>query len=441
MTVEKLAPKKIVRIKGPADLMTRVIAKIQAVRPKNTDANRDCTFEVMRSNKGYFSRVKYVLATGIDAYDAAIGIGGLPFGRVTEIYGTDGALKSAVVLLVSIRMQQKNIYERVKDANSKLVSLKKVSVEVPVFTIFIDNEQSIDEDGKTKIDGVQLDIAIARCDTIDQMFKIMDTAIDGVAEFEKEFKIECFVAVIVDTIAGTSSREEVKAKWEDVDYPRQPKQLREGFRVMMRKISRRNVLAVFTNQISEKYQKTGGKGKSLVPQDDEFSTFGGRALKFFASLRIFQTQSNPRYKLNKQMRFPSGRVIEFTVTKNRLGKPWRSGRMVLLYEGGISNVFSILETLIHLKLAERTENGEVKFRFKAFGVVMTTFDPPKENEREHNPYISSPVEWPAFYEQHQEDFYLLWRKAEEIMYLEAAPSADIGTEDESDETSEADVDE
>ncbi len=437
----KVAPApKSVRLKGPKDLTSRVIAKIRAGRPKDGDANRDCTFEVTRSSETILSKVRYVLSTGMECYDGATGIGGLPFGRVVEVYGLDGAAKTAMALRCAIRMQQRKIFERVKRVDAPgeetAVDLVQVKEDVPVFTIYIDNEQSIDEDGKTKIDGMELDVAVARCDTIDQMFKIMDSAIDGVAEFEKETGVECFIAIIVDTIAGTSSREEVKAKWEDVDYPRQPKQLREGFRVMMRKISRRNVLALFTNQVSEKYQKSGGKhGRSLIPQDDDFSTFGGRALKFFASIRIFQTQVNAQYKLNRNARFPHGRTIQFTVTKNRLGKPWRSGRMVLLYEGGLNNTYSKLETLVFLKLAERTEKGEVKFRFRAAGITPTTFDQ-IEGER-GSPSITCPEEWPGFYQAHQADFDELWKRALALMFTEGAEKADDVDED--DAESEVDV--
>lgn len=435
---------KALRVKGPKDLTARVIAKIKAGRPRDGEGSKDCTFEVSRSSEAILSKVRYVLSTGIEAYDLATGIGGLPFGRVVEIYGLDGAAKSAMAIRCAIRMQQRQIFERVKRAGSDdnggdpVFDLVPVKDDVPVFTIYVDNEQSIDEDGKTKVDGIELDVAVARCDTIDQMFKIMDTAIDGVAEVEKETGTECFIAVIVDTIAGTSSREEVKAKWEDVDYPRQPRQLREGFRVMMRKISRRNVLAIFTNQVSEKYQKsTGQRGRSPIPQDDDFSTFGGRALKFFASMRIFHTQVNAQYKLNRLARFPHGRSIQFTMTKNRLGKPWRSGRMVLLYEGGLNNIFSKLETLVLLKLAERGEKGDVKFRFKSAGVITTTFE--QEPGERGLPGIDSTDQWPAFYEAHKADFDELWNRAREIMFVERGNQPEDPDDD--DVSSDVDVDE
>ncbi len=410
------ASKATVRLKGPKDLTNTIIAKINATKPKG-EAAKNCTFEVTRSTTEILSKVRYVLSTGMDPYDEAIGIGGLPFGRVIEVYGLDGSCKSAIALRSAIRMQERHIYEIQRD-EANAVTLKRVPDNVPVFTIYIDNEQSIDADGKTTIDGVELDVAVARCDTIDQMFKIIDTAIDGVDAYSREHEVECFILVVVDTIAGTSSREEIESKWEAVDYPRQPRQLREGFRVMMRKLSRRNVLVLCTNQVSDTYKPKAKYGNSNIPQDGDFSTFGGRALKFFASLRIFQFKLNTNYKLNKDLQFPSGMTIGFQITKNRLGKPWRTGRLVLLYEGGLNNIFSRLETLIHLKLAERPEEGGIMFRF---GTIPTTTFVPKAGERPRNPRIDTLEEWPAFYEEHKSDFELMWAHARRLMFDEAKP--------------------
>lgn len=452
----KRAAAKVVRVKGPRDMTDAVIARINAAQPKGEGA-RQVTFEVSRSTKTILSRVKYVLSTGMEPYDAALGIGGLPFGRVTELYGTDGSGKTAMALRCAVRMQQKHIHERIKVPGTEVRELRRIPADAPVFTIYIDNEQSIDEDGKTKIDGTQLDCALARCDTVDQMFKIIDIAIDAMdaqmAEFRKEAKKagteppECFILVVVDTIAGTSSREEMNDKWEKQDYNRQAKLLREGFRIMMRKFSRRNVLGIFTNQVGDKFDKAVHKGpKSSVAQDADFNTFGGRALKFFASIRIFHAQQNAQYKLDKSYKFPSGRSIVFTVVKNRLGKPYRSGRLVLLYEGGFSNIFSKLETFLGLKLAEYGDRdaGEtgIKFRFSSAGIEPTTFKA-EPGERSRTPAMEgSLASWPAFYEEHRVDFDLLWQYAVDLMQKEEAPQeAEIDADVDEDSASEVDREE
>lgn len=415
-----------IRAKGRPDLTSEIITRINATRPRTAES-RNCTFEVTRSTEEILSKVKYILKTGLDPYDDATGIGGLPFGRLVEIYGIDGACKSAMVQRLAIKLQQRQIFTIERDPDGVITKTEQIPDDAPVFTIYIDNEQAIDEDGKTKVDGIELDVALARCDTVDQMFKIVDTAIDGVDAFSIKHKVECFILVVVDTIAGTSSREEITSKWEEVDYPRQPRQLREGFRVMMRKINRRNVLMVCTNQVSDSYKpKAKSYGNSSIPQDGDFNTFGGRALKFYASLRIFQYKLNTQYKLSRGLAYPSGMTVGFQITKNRLGKPWRTGRLALLYDGGLSNIFSTLETLMLLKLAERTDEGSIMFRFG--DIATTTFEAPSAGERPRNPRIMELAEWPAFHAAHKADFDLLWGKAKAIMFQEQSPEAAEGAD-------------
>jgi len=435
--VEVAAPKVKARIKGPAGGMDRIIGRINACRPRKKE-NGD--FEAVHSRKQILSKVKFVLSTGIDAYDKAIGIGGLPFGRIFESYGTDGSAKSAMAQRCAARMQQRAIFERVPTPDG--FTLKQVPADAPVYTIYIDNEQSMDQDKKLVIDGIELDMAVVRCDTINQMFKIMDVAITEVEKLQAETGIEHFVLVVCDTLAGTSSEEEMTQEWGKVDYPRQAQQLRAGFRTMMRKLQRQNVLLIATNQVGDKFEKQVHKGRgagSSLPQEADFNTFGGRACKFFASLRIFHTVANLNYKLHRDQKFPSGRTIEFHVVKNRMGKPGRKGRMVLLYEGGLNNVYSTLEMFIYHKLAEYgdAEAGDksIKFKFAKFGIETTTFPPPDKGARVSAPQIESLHEWPAFYAEHRADFDLMWNRAEEIMFKEH-----VAVQDEEDPTFASDAD-
>lgn len=444
-----MADTKTVRVRAPkTDFTDQVIAKIKAKRPRKAG---DVDFEVTRSSQEILSRVRYVLRTGIECYDGAIGIGGLPFGRITEIYGTDGSAKTAMAIRAAVKIQEREIFERVADADGR-IQLKKVAPDVPVFTLYIDNEQAIDEDGKTVIDGTELDVAIGRCDTIDQMFNMMETAIDGMdsamvevnKDLEPEDQIQCFVGMICDTLAGTSSREEMSAAWDKQDYPRQAQQLRQGFRTLVRKFNRRNVLGIFTNQVGDKFEKafTQGGMKSMIPQEADFNVFGGRACKFFASLRIFHAQANAQYKLDKSHQFPDGRTIQFTVAKNRMGKPWRTGRMVLLYDGGLSNVMSILETLLHMKLAEYGDKdaGEtgIKLRFQDANIDPVSFPAPTKG-RKKTPTFEGPLAaWPAFFSEHEADLGRLWNYALDLMQRTEDVAAKSGLQDASETESSGD---
>jgi RecA/RadA recombinase len=291
--------------------------------------------EVCRTNKNVLSKVRYVLKTGIRSFDRATGC--VPFGRVTEIYGLDTCGKTALVMRCAIRAQMREIYERISDPDHPA---KTIFQQIPegsdVTVLYVDNEQSIDADGKTVVDGVELNAVLMRCDTVDQLFKSVDYTIDAISAHEKESGRQQFVVVIVDTIAGTASKEEMTAEWGKDDYNRQPKQLRQAFRRMTRKINRQNVAMICTNQVSDRYQAAGGKGKgkSNLPQDGDFSTFGGRALKYYATLRIFMYRAYT-WSLMRGSKFPDGMLVGFQTSKNRQVKPLRTGRMVLVFSNNL----------------------------------------------------------------------------------------------------------
>lgn len=425
------------------------IKHMKAIRPRTGEFG---SVEICRSNKEILSKVRYMLSTGIAAWDEMLG-GGFPFGRITEVYGLDGCGKTAMALRSAVRAQTRQIYERVHDSDVSVPVLRKVEDDGrPTFILYVDNEGSLENDEKIVIEGVAIDCILARCDTVDQLFKEVDKFIERVTAWKDKNKIEPYVVVIIDTIAGTSSKEEMKAEWGKDDYPRQPKQLRQAFRMMMRKINRNNVCMICTNQVSDSYAARQ-QSKSNLPQDQDFSTFGGRALKFYASLRIFMFKiPGTVYKLVPKAQFAAGFLVGFYTAKNRIVKPCRSGRVVIVFDRGFDDLYSKLETLVFLKFAEiqKGGSGRISFKFKKNGIETTTFGAAKTTDENfedateeedddaggrHNPNISCKAEWPAFYAAHASDFDLMWSQA--IKYSFATEGADgviapdaAGSEDE-----------
>lgn len=381
--------------KKDQETITRVIAKLNAGRPRKDDGG---TFELTRSTETVLSKIRYSLKSGIASFDAICG--GVPFGRVTEVYGLEGCGKSAMAQRLAIMAQKGEIYERTGNEWSRVV-------EPEVTILYIDNEQSIDADSRTTIDGTELDVILARCDTVDQLFKMVELTVKEVGAIEKETKVPQFVVIVVDTIAGTSSKEEMTQDWGKDDFNRQAKFLSKGFRRLTRTINRHNVAMICINQVRDSFKQK--VGYSTGPTDEDFSTFGGKALKFYSSLRVFMHAINKKYQFRKGTRFSQGLLIDFQTTKNRIKKPYRNGRMVLLFEGGLSNDFSILETLITYKFAVVKETGEgIQFRLKANGISTEGFD---MKPRQQNPEIGARVEWPAFYAAHKVELDQLWDKA------------------------------
>lgn len=408
----------------------RVYAKLKAGTPKAEGA----TYEISRSSERILSEIKYVLTTGIRVFDDLMG--GFPFGRICEMYGLESCGKTAMALRAAIRAQHHKIC-KITHTGQTIEYTPINPDEVEVTVLYIDNEQSVDNDQKLTVDGLEADIHISRADTVDLLFKMVDLVIqakkDRVKELEElGIEREQFVVIIVDTITATCSRQELEQEWGKEDYARQPQQISAGFRQIVRDVNRHNVCMICTNQTRENIgYNSGNKGRKVPsPTFEEYTTFGGRALRFYASHRIFLQQTSARYKLVPGSQFGVGCVIAFRSIKNRIRKPLIEGRMVLLYDeekGGFNEVFSILESLIFLGFAE-VENKEkgthFVFKFLSNKIPTTTFgealstslaeDDEKPRARRgarKDPFIETRSEWPSFYEAHKADFELLWSAA------------------------------
>ena len=411
--------------KLPKDGTARVLAGIARLAAGSKRSKDGCLIEACRSTGKFLSSTRYVLSTGIESIDTILG-GGFPFGKITELYGVEQSGKTALALRSLIQAQRGEIYEPQPDG-----TFKKVSADdnVDVTLVLLDNEQSVEDNERVMVDGVHLNCVLGRCDTVDQIFKIMENAIDELEAVEKETKRKQLLVFVVDTIAGTASREEMSADWDKDDFPRSPKMLRRGFRVLGNRLQSRNVALICTNQVSHKFsgsQKPGGNRGFVAPNDDEFSSPGGKALKFYAHVRLFLTRERD-YKLLKTSRFPAGFISYATSMKNRRVPPSRFVRMCLLYKGGINNLFSILETLCTDKaFAERGKDGVV-FKLGANGIPLTSFNEAAksledldEEEAEGKPVgataaLTSNADWPAFWETHPE-MLQLWEKMKLSMF-------------------------
>lgn len=440
-----------------ASLNSLVAKQLKRQRPK--DSNEEGTFDVALSSEDVLSKVDYVLKTGIDPMDEACG--GLPFGRIIELYGLESSGKSALCIRSLIRAQVGEIYHRSLNDKGE-IELKKVDpAKIAVTTVFIDNEQSVDEGEKIVVDGVSLECVLTRCDTVDQIFKMSDIVIEKIkekqeeenkkAKEEKRDPIIYFVVLVIDTIAGTSSKQEMTKDWNKEDYQRQPKMLSEGFRRMSRDINRHNVLMLCTNQVRDAFKQSVPGQRKIhysTPQSDDFSTFGGRALRFYSSMRIFMFCLNQNYKVSGA-RFSEGLLIGFRTQKNRIMKPLREARIVLLFNGGLNNTYSRLESMIFLGMAKYSPSTKrFTFQFSKFGITPTTFQATsskksagrsleEDDERGRattDPELPSKRDWPEFYANHQADFDLLWEKVREIMFSDRPVDTDAA------EAAEDDID-
>lgn len=405
-------------------------------------------YEIVNSDDCVLSDIKYVLTTGIRVFDDIVGA--FPFGRISEVYGLEQSGKTALMIRTAIRARLGHIYE-IASRDGAIYELKRLKPSSYTVTIvYVDNEQSLEdgykieitelrynEDGSVKKEKHRLEnVCVCRCDTVEYLFKIADETISTIKKMEAEERKEHgdneklnFVLMVVDTIAGTSSKEEQTKEWGKDDYPRQARQLHEGFRIMKNDLSRHNVAMICTNQATES-MATDSFGRKYLPPDHGLRAFGGKALKFYATHRIFMKAMETKYTLVKGARFPAGVLLEFYSSKNRIRKPKRIGKMVLLYDdknGGLNDEFSLLETFIYLDFAEIDEDdGGIRFRFNHHGVPTTTFSALKKSLEEQDeeptrrikrdPKIDCRADWPLFYRAHRADFDALYRAALEYVF-------------------------
>jgi RecA/RadA recombinase len=411
------------------DLIGSIVSAIRASAPKKGDEGY---VYVTRMNQGdkIFSAVREVVTTGLDPFDDIVGP--IPKGRVVEVFGPESSGKSEFLKKVIKRAWLKELYTTNPDG-----SLDKIGDDTQVVIHVFDNENSFANDtDEIVIDGIKIDGILEQCDTIEDMWKNMHITLDKVksarqnemdkvkrAEKEhKTYKPKKFLTIFaIDTIASMTSIEEFSADWGGQDYPRMPIKLKMGFRRIIRRIANENVIALFSNQGNERFQK---KGERYTPMDQKYSAMGGKALKFFSSLRVCFEKQDFKFVLDDDYRFQQGYVIAFVATKNRIKKPLREGRLVLLFDSapniygemtpsGLNNEYSILETLLYLKFVTLGDDKCLYFKFKEQGLTTTTFTGLEDDE---DPSIPAKSDWVNFFAAHHDDIKALWNKAVDYIH-------------------------
>ena len=421
--------------KGPSTLQL-IAARLRRV---SAEKEGNGIIEAVCSSDSILSEVKYVLKTDNSPWDDMTGA--FPVGRVIEIFGLEASGKTALMLTTAYQATKGEIYKRIrvddKGNEYKYERLDPDTYEVSV--LYIDNEHSLDDTGVIEVNGEKVDIVVSRCETVEGIFKSIDETISELQKVEEKSDKMQFLLVIVDTIAGTATKEELGQAWDKDDYSRRPKQLQEGFRNLIQAISRHNVVVICTNQVGDQIGYQAPKGpESNSPDWRAFSPPGGKALKFWSTLRVFMWQCANNYKLVKDDKFQAGIMVGFKTVKNRMLAPFREGRMVILFDrngkGGLRPDFSLLESLIYFKLVEEDDDRNIIFKLKVNGIQPTTFpdlmallattpaegneESPVEKgkpkkERYKDPRITCRAAFPKFYADHKADIDALWAKAVE----------------------------
>ncbi|HDH97491.1 MAG TPA: recombinase RecA [Proteobacteria bacterium] len=257
------------------------------------------------------------ISTGSIGIDYITGIGGLPRGRVVEIFGPEGSGKTTLALQVIAQAQRKG-----------------------GFAAFIDAEHAMDRVYASALGVVPERLFLVQPDSGDQALEILDMLVRG----KGGERAGPFDVIVVDSVAALVPRAELEGQMGDAQIGLQARLMSQALRKLTANIGRSRSLVIFLNQIRMKVATGYG---SFGPSE---TTTGGYALKFYASMRI---ELKPAIPL-KHGQEHYGRRIKVKVVKNKLAPPFRTCEVDLIYGKGTSRVTEIINYGEQLGIIERT---------------------------------------------------------------------------------------
>ncbi len=250
-----------------------------------------------------------VIPTGILPLDVALGIGGLPRGRIVEVFGPEGSGKTTVALHAIAEAQKGGGVAAFIDAEHALDPRLAASLGVDVEALYV-----------------------AQPDSGEQALYILDTLVrSGAVDI-----------LVVDSVAALTPQAEIDGKIGDTQVGLQARLMSYALRRLTSAISRSNAIVIFINQLRAKISTMGYGG----PQD---TTTGGRALKFYTSVRIEVKRGKSITKGDEVQ----GHELWLKVVKNKQAPPFRTGHASLIYGRGIPRDLSVLDMAIDFDIIKR----------------------------------------------------------------------------------------
>ncbi len=248
------------------------------------------------------------IPTGSIALDLALGVGGVPKGRITEIYGPESSGKTTLCLHIIANAQRAGGY-----------------------AAFIDAEHALDRAYAVRC-GVDIgNLLISQPDTGEQALEIVDALI----------RSNAIDVVVIDSVAALTPRAEIEGEMGDSHVGLQARLMSQAMRKLTSVISSSNTSVIFTNQLREKVGVMFGNPET---------TSGGKALKFYASVRL----DIRRIDSIKQGQEVTGNRTKVRVVKNKVAPPFRVAEFDIMYSEGISREGGLIDLGLEMGIVKKS---------------------------------------------------------------------------------------
>ncbi len=318
---------------------------------------------VMRMGDGAIRDIE-VISTGSLALDVALGIGGLPRGRVVEIYGPESSGKTTLALQVVAECQKQG-----------------------GTAAFIDAEHALDPEYAGKL-GVDVDdLLVSQPDTGEQALEVTDMLV----------RSGSISIIVIDSVAALTPKAEIEGEMGDRHVGLQARLMSQALRKLTANIKRSNTLVIFINQIRMKIGVMFGNPET---------TTGGNALKFYSSVRLDIRRIGALKKGDEII----GNQTRVKVVKNKMAPPFKQAEFEILYGEGISLLGEIIEMGVKEGLIDKagawySYNGDRIGQGKenVRGFLKENPDIAKDLEKQlRDKYLTKKVEQPEATEAEEE---------------------------------------
>jgi len=262
---------------------------------------------IMRLGENTFSLMDNVISTGCLSLDVALGVGGVPKGRIIEIYGPESSGKTTLALHIVAEAQKAGGH-----------------------AAYIDAEHAVDPEYSQNL-GVNVeDLLISQPDSGEQALEICETLVRSSA----------LDVIVIDSVAALVPKAELDGEMGDTHVGLQARLMSQALRKLTGTVSRSNTTVIFINQIREKIGVMFGNPET---------TPGGRALKFYSSVRM----EIRRITTLKDGVDSIGSKVRVKVIKNKVAPPFKQSEFDIMYGKGISMIGDILDLAVLGNIVEK----------------------------------------------------------------------------------------